>query len=109
MSKIGVGVGEEFPLDEEARAKQEDVADDERFCAHDFRAARRHAWRKFRRQMREEWHARRHAFREARRDARRDGVEAIHDLHGRHLHHLVVGGLAMIGLAALFGILRHRD
>lgn len=106
MSKFGVGVGEDFPLDEEARANatQDDVPDDERFCTHDYRAARRRAWRRFKRQMHEEWHARRRAFRDG--FNRRDGVEVIHD---RHLHHLVVGGLAMIGLAALFGILRHRD
>jgi hypothetical protein len=109
MSKFGVGVGEEFPVDEEPRAKtqQEDVPDNERFCGHDFREARRRAWRKFRHQMHEEWHARRRAFRDS--FNQRDGVEAIHDVRHRHVHHLIVGGLAMIGLAALLGVLRHRD
>ena len=45
------------------------------------------------------------------RDAftRTDDVEAIHEARERHIHHLIVGGLAMIGVAALLGALRHRD
>ncbi len=106
MSKIGVGVGEEFPLDEEPRATDEN----EHCCGHGAHEARREAWRRekwrrFKHQMRAEWWARRRAM----HDAHREGVEAIHDPHERRIHHLIIGGLAMFGLAALLGALRHRD
>ena len=110
MSKFGVGVGEEFPVDEEPRATQEDEG--ERCCGHGAHEARREAWRRekwrrFKRQMHAEWRARRHAMRDA--FDRREDVEAVYDPHARRVHNLIVGGLAMLGLAALIGVLRHRD
>jgi hypothetical protein len=108
MSKIGVGVGEDFPVDEKNRPETENGPDVEDLgtCRgrHD---ARREAWRRLRHQMHEEWHARRRAWRDGLNE--RDGVEAIHDFRGRHLHHLIVGGLAVLGLAAILASLHHRD
>lgn len=108
MSKIGVGVGEDFPVDEKNRPETESQPEVEDLGnCHSRDEARRAAWRRFRRQMHEEWHARRRAWREGRGE--RDGVEAIHDFRDKHLHHLIVGGLAVLGLAAILASLRHRD
>jgi hypothetical protein len=108
MSKIGVGVGEDFPVDEKNRPETETQpeAEDLGTC-HSRNEARREAWRRFRHQMHEEWHARRRAWRDSR--GARDGVEAIHDFREKHLHHLIIGGLAVLGLAAILAGLRHRD
>lgn len=103
MSKFGVGVGEEFPLDEKPRAEGEG----ERCCGHGAHDARHEAWRRFKHQMRAEWWARKRAMHDAYHH--RDGVEAMHDPHDHRIHHLIIGGLAMFGLAALLGALRHRD
>jgi hypothetical protein len=100
MSKIGVSVGEDFPVDEETHNEEDGPC-----CGHG--DARREAWRKFRHHMHAEWHARRAAMRDA--FTKRDDVEAIHDLHARHLHHFIIGGLALAGLAALLAHLHHRD
>ena len=108
MSKLGVGVGEEFPVDEQNRPQPEQ--NEEPGCCgadwHRQRQARREAWRRFRHQMHEEFHARRRAMRDSLRQ--QDGVEILGPdvLRDRHLHHLVIGALAVIGLAALFS--HHR-
>ena len=109
MSKLGVGVGEEFPVDEQNRPQPEQSRpEDEAGCCgadwHRRREMRREAWRRFRHQMHAEWHAQRRAMRDSLR--RQDGVEPLDVLHDRHLHHLVIGALAVIGLAALFS--HHR-
>ena len=106
MSKIGVGVGEDFPVNEEPRDHTEPEVEDLGDCRGG-RQARREAWRRFRHQMHAEWHARRRAWRDHLHD--RDPVEAMAEFRGRHLHHLIVGGLAVVGLAALLGALHHRD
>jgi hypothetical protein len=106
MSKIGVGVGEDFPVDEKKRPETETGPEVEDLgTCHSRNDARREAWRRFRRQMRDEWHAHRRAW----RGGERDGVEPIDDFRERHLHHLIVGGLAVLGLAAILASLRHRD
>lgn len=104
MTKYGVGIGEDFPLDEEeARPAAEDISD----CDEDWQRRRqkaREAWRRLRSQLRAEWRAGRRAFRDSL--SRQDPVEPVDVLHDRRIHHLVIGGLALIGLAALLG--RHR-
>jgi hypothetical protein len=106
MPKLGVGVGEEFPLDEENGPQPEQETGPNPDCEEwrRRRAMHREAWRRFRNQMRAEWSQRRRAFREGLR--RQDDVEPMDTMHDRHLHHLVIGGLALIGLAALLGL--HR-
>ncbi|GAA0566334.1 hypothetical protein [Rhizomicrobium electricum] len=104
MSKIGVGVGEDFPVDE--NNKPEPDVEDLGTCHHRHHG-RKEAWRRFRHQMHQEWHARRRAFRD--RLNEREGVEAIHEFREHHLHHLIVGGLAVLGLAALIAGLSRRD
>ncbi|HUO98024.1 MAG TPA: hypothetical protein VMU01_05115 [Rhizomicrobium sp.] len=110
MSKIGVGVGEEFPADEPTRPQPDEQSEEgARCCGEDWhrqREMRREAWRRFRHQMHAEWRARRRAFRDE--FNRQDGVEILgpETLRGRHLAHLVLGGLAVIGLAALLN--HHR-
>jgi len=110
MGKFGVGVGEDFPLDEEAGRGKPPPEDEEPPCCgpDDWRRQRdlrREAWRRFRRQMREEWRAHRRAFH--RRCHEPGTVEPMDDERGARLHHLLIGALAVIGLAALFGS-RHR-
>jgi len=71
MSKIGVGIGEDFPAGEPTPRDTEEVRQD---CA-DY-AARREAyrkWRALRRQWREEWRAGRRAFRRRMRQRHEDG------------------------------------
>lgn len=102
MSKVGVGVGEEFPVDEQNKSDQHTEAG---CCGHGTHEARREAWHRFRHQMHAEWHARRRAM----RDAFGGREEAMHDFRRDHLHHLIIGGLAVVGLAALLNHLHHRD
>ena len=79
MTKIGVGVGEDFPADDSkpAEAPGETASGDRRYDGRDYArydaeyAARREAYRKWReqrrewkRQWRDEWRARKRAFRE---------------------------------------------
>jgi len=100
MGKIGVGVGEDFPVDEGA---QESVAG-EKPCGGRREALRqrREQKRQWRRQMHAEWHAH--------KDAMRDRLRReFHDEKGaHHARHLALGALAVIGLAALLGH-RHHD
>jgi len=107
MSKIGVGVGEDFPVDD--RPQREDPAQAE-CCGEDWhreREVRRQAWRRFRHQMHAEWRARRRAFRDHLHQT--DDVEILGpaELRARHLGHLVIAGLAILGLAALIN--HHRN
>ena len=104
MNKYGVGVGEDFPLDEE---QPQPGAEDFRRCEEEWENSRDKAfrsWRRMRRQMRADWRARRRAMH--RRFSESDPVEAMDALNDRRVHHLVIGGLALIGLAALFGLNR---
>ena len=106
MSKFGVGVGEDFPVDDTAPNPEQDDRAQEHFAAW---CEQKRQWRK----MRHEWRAKRAAMREQFRarhghhhhDAD-DGVVAD-DRHKRHVHHVVLGALALIGLAALFNA--HRE
>ncbi len=102
MSKIGVGVGEDFPVDENKPSEGHDP--ESGCCGHGSHEARHQAWRRFRHQMHAEWHARRRALREA-----MGRPEAVQAMRERHLHHLIIGGLAVVGLAALLGFLHRRD
>lgn len=104
MTKFGVGVGEEFPVDD--RPQQESGPEGE---AH--RCGGRHrdgheAWHRFRDQLRAEWHERRRAFRDSR--AQRDGVDALDDWRAHHVHRLLIGGLALVGVAALLSLFHSR-
>lgn len=103
MSKLGVGVGEDFPVDDSAPAQEEGG------CCRDRHEAFRQ-WREQKRQwhrMRHEWRARKAAMREQfRREVLGDGL-APDERHHRQMHHIVLGALALIGLAALFSA--HRD
>lgn len=103
MSKIGVGVGEDFPVDENNKPEVEDLGHCHR--GHHGGHDQKDAWRRFRHQMHKEWHARRRAF----RDGNHDAGEMLHHIRQHHLHHLIVGGLAVLGLAAIIAGLRHRD
>jgi hypothetical protein len=110
MGKLDVGVGEEFPLDEQA--KREGAADGPSCCehgpnGHGSREEQREAWRRWRHHMRAEWHARRHAMRE--QFHREFAPDAEHEHHRHHMiGKIAVAGLALVGLAALFGH-RHHD
>lgn len=107
MTKYGVGVGEDFPVDDRPQAEQEEAGPEgERFrCGGRGFRGRHDAWHQFRDQMRAEWRARRRAFRDSMNQ--REGVEAM-DEHHRHAHKIVIGGLALIGLAALLNLFTNR-
>ncbi|MGC9953302.1 MAG: hypothetical protein ABSD21_03380 [Rhizomicrobium sp.] len=119
MSKLGVGVGEEFPVDEEK--KREEAAaprgeqSDPGCCGpgshfggtHD---DHREAWRRWRNQMRAEWKARRHAMHEHFHDGQHaDGESEASDRCRPRPHHLLIGALAVIGLAALLSRHHHNS
>ncbi|MDE2112264.1 MAG: hypothetical protein KGJ79_14055 [Alphaproteobacteria bacterium] len=117
MSKFGVGVGEDFPVDEKAQREDSPVGEgasaDPCSCGPSFRARyggshddHNEAWRRFRNQMRAEWHARKRAMHEQFKRGEWQAPDAG-DRHGPRPHHFVIGALALIGLAALFG--RHHD
>jgi hypothetical protein len=123
MSKLGVGVGEEFPVDEEkkrddAAAPLGEGASSDPWCCDPGFGPRfggphddhHEAWRRWRNQMRAEWQAHRHAMHQHfhnRQPAEGEG-EAPHRYHPRP-YHLVVGALAVIGLAALLGHRHHNS
>jgi len=108
MSKIGVGVGEDFPLDEGAPPNPSESEPEHEHC-HGDRAEAWRQWCEQKRQwhqMRAEWRARRHALRQRLREQfRREGA-GEHEWHGPKPQHLAIGILALIGLAAL---LFHHD
>ena len=109
MTKFGVGVGEEFPVDEQNRPQSESGADsdqDGHRCGRGGYRARHDAWHQFRDQMRAEWRARRRAFRDSM--GRHDGADVIDDLRAHHVHKFLIGGLALIGLAALLSLFQSR-
>jgi|GEM_PF-1604765 len=104
MTKYGVGVGEEFPVDDRPEVSEND--DDSRCCGQGAHASRKEAWRRFRHHMKAEWHARRHGF--GRFRGHHDGVEPLDELRAHHIHKLVIGGLALIGIAAILSALNSR-
>ena len=113
MSKLGVGVGEEFPVDEEKMREDaaaplgEGASVDPSFCGPGFRSRfggspddHHEAMRHWHHQMRSEWRARRRAMREQ----FHRGIAGDNRHHdARHMvGRFAVAGLALIGLAALF-------
>ena len=107
MTKFGVGVGEEFPVDEQDRVESGAGSDhDGHRCGRGDYRARHDAWHQFRDQMRAEWRNRRRAFRDSM--GRQDGADVIDDLRAHHVHKFLIGGLALIGLAALLSLFQSR-
>lgn len=109
MSKFGVGVGEDFPVDEkkseEAAAPPGEAAASEARCCGGSRSEQHEAWRNWRHQKRDEWRARKRAMRE---QFRREFAGEGHREHAKHVAgSLAVAALAIVGLAALFGHRRH--
>lgn len=105
MSKFGVGVGEDFPVDENKPEGFEEERES-RCGRRGDRAARHEAWHRFRDQMRmakAELRGRRHGHHRF-----RAGPGGVEDLSSHHVHKLVIGGLALIGLAALLSVLNNR-
>ena len=121
MSKLGVGVGEEFPVDEEKKREEAaplgEGASSDPWCSGPGFGPRfggpfddhHEAWCRWRNQMRAEWQARRRAMREHFRSELHgeEDTEAPHRHHPRP-YHLVIGALALIGLAALLGHRHHN-
>ncbi|MDE2183605.1 MAG: hypothetical protein KGJ78_11355 [Alphaproteobacteria bacterium] len=109
MSKLGVGVGQDFPVGD---APKEQSTHGEGCCGAESSGDRYEAWRRWQeqkrywRQMRADWRARRAAMRE---QFRREVCGEDDDVrrHHRVVHGVVLGALAVIGLAALFG--HHHD
>jgi len=106
MGKLDVGVGEEFPLDEQA--KREGVPDGPTCCNYGPNGGphqeQREAWRRWRHHMRAEWHDRKRAIREQfRREFAEDAEHHRHHMIGK----IAVAGLALVGLAALIGHHHH--
>lgn len=101
MTKYGVGVGEEFPVDDRPQPESGTEGESHR-CG---RRGHRHghdAWHQFRDQMRAEWRARRRAFHMG------EGDDVIEELRKPHVQKFVIGGLALIGLAALLSLFTPR-
>lgn len=105
MSKIDVSVGEDFPVDPPQEHEQH--GNDGGCCGrHGAGGDGYEAWRQWReqkrqwRRMRAEWRARRHAMRH---QFRREYWDRSAPHHDRLVHSLVLGALAVIGIAAIFG------
>lgn len=111
MSKLDVGVGEEFPVDDGVAAKESGKYGTG--CGPGDRGEAYRQWREqkrlWRRKIRAERHARRHAMRERfRREFPDDENGEERHLRASHLRHMAIAVLALIGLAALLGR-RHFD
>jgi hypothetical protein len=91
MSKIGVGVGEEFPVDEPPAGEPRE---DETCRSH-------HDWHRERRARREEWRARKRAFKEEVRDSMRRHF-GVNDMPHHHKFLRVLVGVSLIALAIAF-------
>lgn len=102
MTKYGVGVGEDLPVDEN---KPEPLGNDRE----NPRCGQRggyNAWQRFRERTRTECHGPRRSFR--RGFSQQEAVEALDDLRSQYLHRLALGGLALIGVAAFLALLNTR-
>jgi hypothetical protein len=101
MSKIGVNVGEDFPVDEGAPPNTSEPEGCRGNRAEAFRQwhARKHQWH----QKRAEWRARKRAMREQFREEFGRGGH----FRGQRAGHLALGVLALVGLAALLGFAHH--
>ena len=112
MGKLGVGVGEEFPVDENVASQESGETGG--CCG--TRGERLHAaarqWheqkRQWRRQMRADWHAQKQAMREQFRREFMGNDDEVRAVHRSATRHLAVGALVLVGLAALLGH-RHHD
>ncbi len=106
MSKLDVGVGEEFPVSEGAAVPESGRCGAD--CGPGDRGEAYRQWREqkrqWHRQMRAEWRTRKHAMRERYRSefSGANTGEGPH-LSAHHMRHLAIGALALIGLAALLG------
>jgi len=100
MTKLDVSVGEEFPVADEPGPQPEDH-EESTCCGHGGHRGRQQAWQ----QMRAHWLARHRAFHD--RLHGQDEGDVIAALRAHHVHHMVLGALALIGLAALIGFHRH--
>ena len=105
MTKFGVGVGEEFPVDDRPQSESGSQEETHR-CGRRGHRERHDAWHQFRDQMRSEWRARRRAFRESM--GRAEGPDFVEALRRPHVQKVVIGGLALIGLAALLSLITPR-
>ena len=100
MSKLDVGVGEEFPVDEGTAAQESGACGTG--CGPGDRSEAYRQWREqkrqWRQQMRAEWRTRKHAMRERFRGefSGADASEGPH-LSAHHMRHLAIGALALIG------------
>jgi hypothetical protein len=106
MGKLGVGIGDEFPIDDGKQAGSEPPRDaDYEKRREEYRKAR-DAWREQRRQWRDAWREKRRAFREDMR-ARHGGDYDHHDFHDYHAFgpHHVARILAIAGTIILAIIL----
>jgi hypothetical protein len=108
MGKLGVGIGDEFPLEDgkpagSGQGGERDAEYEKR--REEFRKAR-DAWREQRRQWRDEWHARRRAFRDEMRARYGDAYDGD-DHHwrspywGSGSHHHLLQLLLIVGLIML--------
>ena len=118
MSKIGVGVGEDFPVDD--GAGKTGPGDDDR-AEYETWKRRRDAWRARReqwradqdewRQRRDEWRARRRAFKEKVRNAARETFgpeyDAYRDARGRYGHYwpFSYGLLRILGIVLVIALI----
>lgn len=98
MSKIGVGVGEDFPVAEDVNETSENNQENCRHGRHG-----RERWGHFRHKMRE-LRAARHAFHHHHGDAE----DMMAHIRAHHLKGLLIGGLALIGAAAILSALHSR-
>ena len=103
MSKFGIGIGEEFPVDEQNQPDVPEDGEGPHRCRHG-RHGHHKAWRHFRQRMKAEWHGRHRGW----HGHRGDGAEVLDAIRAHHVHKLVIGGLALIGVAALIGVLNSR-
>jgi len=113
MSKIGVGVGEDFPVDDSKG--DNDRAEYEAWKRRrDEWRAKREQWRQDRaewQQRRDEWRARRRAFKQKVRDAARETFgpeyDAYRDARGRYGHYwpFSYGMLRILGIVLVIALI----
>lgn len=104
MGKLGVGVGDEFPVDEPAASTEpsSDTIDADRAAREEWRR-RRDEWRAQRRAWKAEWRARRNAFRaDVRRSVHTNFGPGSFSEHNGWVVRVLIGiGLVALAIAVL--------
>jgi hypothetical protein len=102
MGKLGVGVGDDFPIDEGKGPSSGPQNDPDYEKRREEWHRQREEWRERRREWRNAWRQKKREFREEMRARYGDAVDDYHHTHNWHMDgHGIVRVIAIVGLVAV--------